>query len=399
MAIWSLGITYLLIRLVQREYALKRSLQEAQAVDNSGNLRPVFVEIRRLMGIENLPCIMLWRDGKIRITPLTAGIFRPVVILSKSLLENLDHGELCDVLVHEFAHVLRHDQLIGLLQRIVEIMFWPYPLVWLMNRNLARAREEVCDNYVLKHTDGPRYAQTLFDLSLRILPLSPSLAQVGLFQHYWSLEQRIAGLLDTRRTIMTKINRLTAAALVTVFLAITLTVAGAKILQAETQPENAAGAAMAGEKADLDGEAKVKPPQSSQRVLKFPNDRVLGRILVQDEQNEKTNNTSSHIDKMSNWVVLGQARGAVTVPAGKCVKLQLYPDKLQRNNSTVPDLSPLSSLDPDDLDELKLADFSINDQAMLHVGHLTGLKALELAGSTISDAALPTSRALNRWSI
>jgi beta-lactamase regulating signal transducer with metallopeptidase domain/photosystem II stability/assembly factor-like uncharacterized protein len=227
-AFWGLGMSYFLIRLCMRGRALRRLFETARPVDESGNLRPVFAEIRRLMGIENLPCIMLWRDEKISITPLSVGIFRPAIILSKNLLKNLDHEELCDVLVHECAHVLRRDPFIGLLQRIAQVMFWPYPLVWLMNRNLARAREEVCDNYVLLRTNGPRYAQMLFDLSRQIHSISPSLAQVGLFQCLWPLEQRVAGLLDTRRTVMTKIRPLTMSVLAVLFVSLAVLAAGTK---------------------------------------------------------------------------------------------------------------------------------------------------------------------------
>jgi beta-lactamase regulating signal transducer with metallopeptidase domain len=232
-AVWGFGMFYLLVRLFQCGYALRILLQTAQMADEHSNLRPAFAEIRRLLGTNRLPCVLLWRDSKISITPLTAGIFRPVVILSRNLLESLDYDELCNVLVHECAHVLRHDPLVGLLQRVVEIIFWPYPLVLFMNRNLARAREEVCDNYVLMHTDGQQYAQTLFDLSQQIHPHSPSLVQVGLFQYSWSLEQRVAGLLDTRRIVVTKINRFTMGVMTVLFLTAVIIVSGTRLLQAE----------------------------------------------------------------------------------------------------------------------------------------------------------------------
>ncbi len=103
----------------------------------------------------------------------------------------------------------------------------------LLNRQLTLAREEVCDNYVLLHASGPQYAQTLFGLSERIHPLSPNLAPVGLFQHHCPLEKRVAGLLDLRRNVMTKINRWAALGMAMVFLTITLAAAGARISKAE----------------------------------------------------------------------------------------------------------------------------------------------------------------------
>jgi hypothetical protein len=113
------------------------------------------------------------------------------------------------------------------------MLFWPYPLMALLNRQLTLAREEVCDNYVLLHVPGPQYAQTLFDLSERIHPLSSNLVQVGLLQHYCPLERRVAGLLDMRRNIMTKINRLTMCGLAALLLTTMIFAAGTRLLKAQ----------------------------------------------------------------------------------------------------------------------------------------------------------------------
>ena len=66
------------------------------------------------------------------------GIFRPLVILPQKLLGTLDSRGLRDVLVHEFAHALRRDPLVGFLQRLAAIVYWPYPPVHFLNRRLAR---------------------------------------------------------------------------------------------------------------------------------------------------------------------------------------------------------------------------------------------------------------------
>jgi len=92
-------------------------------------------------------------------------LISPVVILPEDLIETLGSRGLRDVLVHESAHALRHDPLVGFLQRLLASAFWPYPPVHLVNRWLAGAREEVCDNYVLRQGDAPSYAETLLTIS------------------------------------------------------------------------------------------------------------------------------------------------------------------------------------------------------------------------------------------
>ena len=139
LAVWGLGIVCLLVRLLHRGFAVRRLLQNTRSIEEHSGLRPVLSEIRRILGIDELPRVFLWLDEKLRITPFTAGIFRPAVVLPKNLLETLDGDELRDILVHEFAHILRRDPAVGLFERIAKIMFWPYPPVRLVSRNLARA--------------------------------------------------------------------------------------------------------------------------------------------------------------------------------------------------------------------------------------------------------------------
>ena len=46
----------------------------------------------------------------------------------------------------------------ALLQRIAGVLYWPHPLVHWLNVRLARLREEVCDNFVLRSGDPCEYA-------------------------------------------------------------------------------------------------------------------------------------------------------------------------------------------------------------------------------------------------
>ena len=87
---------------------------------------------------------------------------------------------------------------------------------WL-NREIARTREEVCDNFVLKQGDSVGYAQMLLELSERCGERGFALSLLGLFSRRWTLEERIRGILDPVRVKVTRTGR-TSLAIMTILL-------------------------------------------------------------------------------------------------------------------------------------------------------------------------------------
>ncbi len=143
-----------------------------------------------------------------------------MVILPEGLAAAIGPAALGYVLIHECAHIARRDLLIGLVQRVVELVYWPHPLIHIMNRRLSRTREEACDDVVLSHGDPIAYAGTLLTLAERFeSPRRPREA-LALMTPRWRLEDRVAGLLNpARRTRVRPDRRGLAAAAVVLALA------------------------------------------------------------------------------------------------------------------------------------------------------------------------------------
>jgi len=105
--------------------------------------------------------------------PLTLGFWKPVVLFPVGMLLQLSPAQVEALLLHELAHIRRHDYLVNLFQLALEVCFFYHPLFWLLSREARFRREFCCDELVLRHTSDPiLYAKTLTDLQLSSLHLS-----------------------------------------------------------------------------------------------------------------------------------------------------------------------------------------------------------------------------------
>jgi Zn-dependent protease with chaperone function len=84
-----------------------------------------------------------------------AGMRRPAVVLSRQLLDVLDHEELEAVLAHEVAHIHRRDVLVKWIVRAFSAAFAWLPTSWLIPTLLDREREKACDDLAVMWTGKP----------------------------------------------------------------------------------------------------------------------------------------------------------------------------------------------------------------------------------------------------
>jgi hypothetical protein len=115
-----------------------------------------------------------------------------------------------------------------------------------------------------------------------------------------------------------------------------------------------------------------------ERVLEFPAGRSLGQLFIEDEAYERRITGFQTVeDEWAHQTFAGLAVGKVKIPAGKRVRLSVWA-------VGAPDLSALAKLDPDAIDQLDVAGFTLSDQAMADLAHLTGLRQLRLNQSKVS---------------
>ncbi len=158
-----------------------------------------------------------WQRRKIQVrcfdriqTPLTYGIFRPVILLPKNIrLEN--RRELSFVLLHELVHIRRYDALVKFFAALALCIHWFNPAVYMMYLLLVRDLELSCDEAVVRTFEKDcrsAYALTLIameETKSRPLPFGNRFCQNA-------MKERITSIMKIRN--MSFITPVTAAVLI-----------------------------------------------------------------------------------------------------------------------------------------------------------------------------------------
>ena len=131
-------------------------------------------------------------------TPAVVGFRRPAVLLPRWAPDAISDDGLLNVLIHEFAHVRRRDQWALAAPLAARALFWPLATIHWLNRELARAREEICDNFVLAHRDAIEYGELLLRLARLAIGRRQLGEAMGILNWRGELEGRVVRMLDPR---------------------------------------------------------------------------------------------------------------------------------------------------------------------------------------------------------
>ena len=89
-------------------------------------------------------------------SPVTAGFWRPVVLVPAALVTGMPPQLLEALLAHELGHVRRHDYLVNLVQNVIEALLFYHPAVWWISRRIRHEREQIADDFAARRLGEPR---------------------------------------------------------------------------------------------------------------------------------------------------------------------------------------------------------------------------------------------------
>jgi beta-lactamase regulating signal transducer with metallopeptidase domain len=98
-------------------------------------------------------------------SPVTIGFLKPIILMPIAAINNLTVKQVEAVLLHELAHIRRHDYFINLLINFIHTILYFNPFVKLFAKTIEREREKSCDEIVMQFQYDPHgYASALLVL-------------------------------------------------------------------------------------------------------------------------------------------------------------------------------------------------------------------------------------------
>ena len=158
--IWAAVLAVIAGSLAYAALVVRRIVNRARPLDTEDWLTPLW-EVSDRLALDEPPRLLRSEDAKM---PFACGLFTPTIVLPAECDGwSLDRRRA--VLLHELAHVRRHDLVGHTMGRVACAVYWFHPLVWKAAKQLRSESERACDDLALacgaRATD---YAEHLLDI-------------------------------------------------------------------------------------------------------------------------------------------------------------------------------------------------------------------------------------------
>ena len=129
-------------------------------------------------------------------SPLVVGVIKPIIIFPTGLLTQLSPEQVEAILIHELAHICRHDYLVNLVQVAIDTLLFYHPATWWISSRIRSERENCCDDMVIKVTrERTIYVTALAVIAESRMTLAPAASGAPLLSRI----RRLLGVSDQRR--------------------------------------------------------------------------------------------------------------------------------------------------------------------------------------------------------
>ena len=171
-ALYTLFMFYRSVKLFRAWRGTKAIVRGAYAVPVSGTVETIIAKCQEAIGVARVRIVC----STLVPVPITAGFFKPLIILPEQLLCEADQDVLSSAVGHELVHVARRDYTLNLLYELIYLPLSFHPAATLLRRRIKQTRELCCDELVASKLLSPDvYARSLVRL-IGSAPLAGRLA-------------------------------------------------------------------------------------------------------------------------------------------------------------------------------------------------------------------------------
>jgi len=196
LGIWALWLAVQGLRVAVSTAALRRAKQECRPFPP--HLEARLVHWTRLRAAGRRAHLVL--SNRVTAGGVLGGT-SPLIAVAPSLLDRLEEADLDRIVIHEWAHVQRRDDLAQLVQVLVRTVAGWHPAIWWLERQLHLEREVACDDVAVAVTGSAKdYAACLTTLAGHAIPAVPRLPVLAAVSRS-GLRRRIVRILATRRAV------------------------------------------------------------------------------------------------------------------------------------------------------------------------------------------------------
>jgi len=192
--LWLTTITLLAGKLLV-EITTVNKLPQQGTVAPSDKLQARFDELVDQIHLKITPRLLI--SLKVEV-PMAIGWLKPVVLLPATMISGLNNAQLEMLILHELAHIRRHDYLVNFFQTLVEILLFFHPAVLWVSKQMRNEREYCSDDIAVQHCgDAIAYAHTLADTaSLCTKAHNHTIPDMAMAASGGDLKQRVIRLVD-----------------------------------------------------------------------------------------------------------------------------------------------------------------------------------------------------------
>lgn len=160
---WGVGVMIFSVRLAGGAWHVRRLRRTSSAAPEEWQDR-----LRSLVDRMGMDASVSIRQSTRINGPIVLGWWRPAILVPVGLLSGLPPKQVEALLLHEIAHIRRHDVLVSRLQALAEVLLFFHPATWWVSRQVRQTREACCDDLAVRcGTDRTIYARALTSVAER----------------------------------------------------------------------------------------------------------------------------------------------------------------------------------------------------------------------------------------